>query len=584
MATASCPAPVKQMETLLECSVCMEILTQPRTLSCYHSFCKHCLENYVAAQRKKAVKAKASVPEIFECPLCRTKFSVKEGENVGEKMPANHFINNLLELLSIQQQAYHVKCQSCKANAPAASRCISCEKFLCGKCLETHNNWTDFDDHVVLTLEELAKPENRAKAKDKPRCEKHSKIIKFYCETCKVRICRYCMDLNHTRPEHTWFPLADVVVQHKDALNAFAGIFQKQNNDAAESNRKIQEAIEDLKYNTAKAKFTIKQQQQNILDAFAEKLGKETTALLGKVDMIFAEANEALLKQQADVKAYFEKAKSSLAFARNILTSGNDEEMLALKQEIEEKAGSIVKERPEIMEPVHDGPLEYHPKPTKGVIENMKLNDLGKIVFRTWKETRLRDPDVQFLCERSTILEGNLEHAKQLVEWVKDYKFGWQLCYRASRDGWEGWNFHGRCDDVGPTLTLVKCGTNVFGGFTDQSWKNHPQRVFGLELKHSVSSFLFSLKNKENIEAFKCPIKDGRNDKAIVCHPHCGAIFGGGNDLFISHEANTNRHSYSNFGETYQPPPGFEPGTPQTNALLAGSSEFTPCEIEVFHS
>ena len=60
--------------------------------------------------------------------------------------------------------------------------------------------------------------------------------------------------------------------------------------------------------------------------------------------------------------------------------------------------------------------------------------------------------------------------------------------------------------------------------------------------------------------------------------------FGYGHDLVISHNANTNQRSYSNLGNTYQPPPGYQPGTPQTKALLAGSEKFKPSEIEVFHS
>ncbi|XP_028391873.1 uncharacterized protein LOC114516548 [Dendronephthya gigantea] len=191
---------------------------------------------------------------------------------------------------------------------------------------------------------------------------------------------------------------------------------------------------------------------------------------------------------------------------------------------------------------------------------------------------------VQSSCERSTILEGNIEHAKQLVEWVKDKKFGWQLCYRATTDGSSAEDFHRKCDDVGPTVTLVKCGTNVFGGFTDQSWNSSPSCIDFGQYKRSNSSFLFSLKNKENIRPFKCPIRDGQNDKAICCHRNWGAAFGGGSDLFISHKANRNKHSYSNLGNTYQPPPGYEPGAPETQALLAGSYEFTPSEIEVFHS
>ena len=377
MATAPDPAPLKQMEELLECSICMEPLTQPRTLSCFHSFCKHCLANFVATQ-KEAVEKGAKVPDVFECPVCRTTFHVKEGDGV-EKMPSNHFINNMLEFLSLQQQAKSIKCQPCKAKNPATSRCVSCEKYLCGKCLQAHKDWPDFEDHVLLTLEELTKPENRGKARGKPRCEKHGKVLKFYCETCKVLVCRYCVDMKHQWPEHTWFPLADVVVQHKKSLKTSSAIFQKQMNEAVQSNMKIQHALETLKNNTTKAKDDIMQQQQEILSAFTKNLEEETAILLGQVDKKYNDANEPLVKQQANVKAYLERTKSCLVFSKNIICNGSDEEILTLKHEVEDKAGSIEKERPELMEPVRNGFIEYQAKPSKDVLENVKLNNLGKI-------------------------------------------------------------------------------------------------------------------------------------------------------------------------------------------------------------
>ena len=95
--------------------------------------------------------------------------------------------------------------------------------------------------------------------------------------------------------------------------------------------------------------------------------------------MKYNDANECLMKQQADVKAYLEKAKSSLDFSKNIICNGSDEEILSLKHEVEDKAGSIEKERPELMEPVRNGFIEYQAKPSKDVLRNVKLNNLGKI-------------------------------------------------------------------------------------------------------------------------------------------------------------------------------------------------------------
>ena len=377
MAAAPDPA-VPLMEKLLECCFCTETLTKPRTLSCFHSFCHNCLERDVATRREDAVKAGTKIPEIFECPICRTEFHVKENESV-EKIPSNFFMNNLLELLTLQQQAQCIKCQSCKRNDAATSRCVSCDKYLCGKCLEAHNNWSDFGDHIVMTIEELAKPENRAKARGKPRCDKHKKVLKFYCETCKVLVCRYCMDLNHQRPEHSWFPLSDIVEQKKEAIKASSAIFEEQMNEAFKSNLKIEHVMETLKNNVAKARDAIMLQQQEILNEFTKVLEQQTAVLLDQIDMKYNEVSKPLMKQQADVKDYLENAKSSLDFAKNIILNGTDEEILSLKHEVEEKAKEIEKERPETMEPVHNGAIEYQGKSSKHLLKNVIPNDLGEI-------------------------------------------------------------------------------------------------------------------------------------------------------------------------------------------------------------
>ena len=44
------------------------------------------------------------------------------------------------------------------------------------------------------------------------------------------------------------------------------------------------------------------------------------------------------------------------------------------------------------------------------------------------------------------------------------------LFYRASVHGWASSYFHCHCDNKGPTVTVIKSGNNIFGGFTEQSW------------------------------------------------------------------------------------------------------------------
>ena len=69
----------------------------------------------------------------------------------------------------------------------------------------------------------------------------------------------------------------------------------------------------------------------------------------------------------------------------------------------------------------------------------------------------------------------NEEHISVLLSWLPVYDTGMRrrhlrLLYRASRDGFAAECFHSRCDNNGPTVTIVKSGEYIFGGFTEQSW------------------------------------------------------------------------------------------------------------------
>ena len=62
-----------------------------------------------------------------------------------------------------------------------------------------------------------------------------------------------------------------------------------------------------------------------------------------------------------------------------------------------------------------------------------------------------------------------------LANWLNDSRantnYSGHLLYRASRDGWAASNFHSCCDNRGPTVTVVKSGNYIFGGFTEENWQ-----------------------------------------------------------------------------------------------------------------
>ena len=86
---------------------------------------------------------------------------------------------------------------------------------------------------------------------------------------------------------------------------------------------------------------------------------------------------------------------------------------------------------------------------------------------------------VSFLADGlddSRILSRDTSKISQLNNWLLPHlrnslKSYWALCWRASTHGWSSQTFHRRCDGKGPTVTIIKVGSYIFGGYTDKSWR-----------------------------------------------------------------------------------------------------------------
>ena len=74
----------------------------------------------------------------------------------------------------------------------------------------------------------------------------------------------------------------------------------------------------------------------------------------------------------------------------------------------------------------------------------------------------------------SAILGNDDNHLSTLSNWLKPVmqsKFCyWNRCWRASLDGWASTTFHSLCDNKGPTVTIIRVGQYIFGGYTSASW------------------------------------------------------------------------------------------------------------------
>ena len=89
-------------------------------------------------------------------------------------------------------------------------------------------------------------------------------------------------------------------------------------------------------------------------------------------------------------------------------------------------------------------------------------------------------------------------------------------------------------------------------------------------------AFLFSMVNPSGLGPIKLPRIPGCEQNGIYCNNGYGPTFGGGHDLHVSGNTNTNASSRSNLGHSYQCPPG------QQNTFFIGGIYFTVTDYEVF--
>ncbi|XP_070176396.1 E3 ubiquitin-protein ligase TRIM56-like [Littorina saxatilis] len=184
MATASVPVEPED----LDCSVCHELLSDPKLLPCGHCLCRHCLLSWLHSQR----------PAL--CPLCRCAIVVdadEQGqtsmEEIADGLPMDLAIAALVEARRLLERDH--KCCVCE-DVAATSLCLHCGDMLCAACTQVHGKLSATRQHKV---ESLASVTADTVAANRPvPCAVHAdKATEFFCSTHGQTICHVCATSRH---------------------------------------------------------------------------------------------------------------------------------------------------------------------------------------------------------------------------------------------------------------------------------------------------------------------------------------------------------------------------------------------------
>eukprot|EP01022_Parablepharisma_sp_SALTPOND_P016742 TRINITY_DN2528_c0_g1_i1.p1 TRINITY_DN2528_c0_g1~~TRINITY_DN2528_c0_g1_i1.p1 ORF type:complete len:507 (-),score=47.31 TRINITY_DN2528_c0_g1_i1:59-1504(-) len=436
-------------------------------------------------------------------------------------------------------------CAICEIQA-ATTYCRDCTKinFYCEKCYETSHKADHKRCHKVEKIE--------LTLKDSEMCPEHPKKVNEYvCLTCNTQICSDCLVFG----KHKGHQVGYLEQGFEKLATEFKGnlsLYETNAKDFDESKEAISaffsNNIEKLKDMKAKTEENFQE-----LIITINKKRAEVIAIINKEICERTNKKENIEELGTKIKVVLEKLKVSLASPK---TTDYKVYNAFLKQ---------LKELKELNTRIEG--LRLVAKQKGGFYPPLSLEAVTKEI-NNLQITKEMLSNLPSMCYQGSIVkdtEDGLLLQKWVAEACENKNVHFKLLWKGSVDGFEAGMFHMKCDDKGPTLTIILSNHDrVFGGYTTKSWGDKGY-------VYDPAAFTYSLTHKTK------HAKQRITGASIYPLSYYGPIFGGGYDIAIHDNCNIDNKNFSDGGHTYEFPPGVNKET-----YLAGSYYFTVKEIEVY--
>ncbi|CAM4573767.1 unnamed protein product [Leuciscus chuanchicus] len=206
------------------CSVCLDLLKDPVTIPCGHSFCKSCITGCWDQEDQM---------RVYSCPQCRQIFSPRPAsakntilaevvEKLKTKLPADCYAG-----------AGDVQCDVCTGRKRKAIKsCLGCLESYCQNHLEQHESLFKRKRHNLTDatgrLQEMI-------------CQKHDKLLEVFCNTDQKCICVLCMMDNHKK--HDTVSAEAQRTEKQKQLKATQRLFQQRIHQREKDLQQLREAV-----------------------------------------------------------------------------------------------------------------------------------------------------------------------------------------------------------------------------------------------------------------------------------------------------------------------------------------------------
>uniref|UniRef100_A0A7N6B852 Tripartite motif-containing protein 16-like n=1 Tax=Anabas testudineus TaxID=64144 RepID=A0A7N6B852_ANATE len=275
------------------CSICLDLLKDPVTIPCGHSYCMNCIESCWDEEAPK---------QTHSCPQCRQTFTPRPA------LVKNTLLADLVEDLKktgLQAApADHcyagpedVACDFCTGRKLKAIRsCLQCLVSYCDQHVQPHHKSPAFENH------KLVHPTKRLKEN---MCSYHDEVMKIFCRTDQQCICYLC-----SMDEH----------KGHNTVSAAAERTEKQR-ELEVRQQKIQQKIK-----VREEDVTLLQQEVKVINQSADKV-------VSSSEKIFTGLIHLIERRRSDVMQQIRSQQTSLLNRVQELQQQLEEELTELRRE-----------------------------------------------------------------------------------------------------------------------------------------------------------------------------------------------------------------------------------------------------------
>ncbi|XP_062389513.1 E3 ubiquitin/ISG15 ligase TRIM25-like [Sardina pilchardus] len=264
------------------CSICLDLLKDPVTVPCGHSFCLSCITGCWDQEDQKGV---------YSCPQCRETFIPRPVlrrstmlTEVIEKLKKTELQSDVT--VSSDAKREDVECDFCTGRKHKAIKsCLTCMVSYCEVHIQPHYEVSGLSKHKLV---------NATSQLQEKICSQHNKIIELFCRKDQMLICMLC-----SMDDHNGHATVSAVAERAERQNKLSETKVENQTQIQQREKELQEVHQALLTLKASAQEAVEDSDRMFTEliSFMEQKRSEVTESIRAQERAEVSRAEGLLEQ-----------------------------------------------------------------------------------------------------------------------------------------------------------------------------------------------------------------------------------------------------------------------------------------------